>query len=1078
MSKWKSRPVFISSTFRDMQAERDYLHQVVFPILEERLAKRYHHLEPIDLRWGVDTLSLDEQIQKETLVLKVCLNEIERSIPFIIVLIGDRYGWVPPNKQMRKVLEEAGHKTDKKARSVTAMEIEYGLLSSEVSRAHSFFYFRKPLPYEDMPKDLAKEFNDTYNGTQKGNRNYRKLQELKRKIIHSMPPDHVNFYDAGWDGEKVVGLERWGAKVVEDLWKVLDKETKDFYNEIGDTWQEEERAILNEFFDSLSSNFIGREALMNDMRNFLLNKSFKNLFFLQGHQGIGKSSILAKLAGEMEQRQESFILSHAAGISPKSLSLNFMLKRWIYEMAAFFQVEDPTAYLQSYSEIRETFQSLLELAKSKGSIYIFIDNIDQLDEKDLAISLKWIPDTLLKEICLVATHEHADLYRRENVQEIYIGPFEVPELMIETILRKYRKKLHHDIIDAVMAKENAIGKMRPASQPLWLKLVIDELLFLDADDFKRLEEFEGTEEQKLHQLLLQTVNEISPDIAGVYDRLLKRTEEVFGIEWTKYVASMLAVSKNGLREKDLKGLVELHSKFEWTDLQFAGFRRYLRSHIKQVGLLSQWDFVHEQAREAIYKRYIHTSRDMDSLKKLLAEYVWNLKEMDPWRMAELSYFLIEVNDYKRLAAYYGTNLTEEELKHATIALKDELNHNNENIVSEILKKSMDPEQSKVIVTRIVRLLLKEIGKTTNKMTVLSDCLTVLEKLIQEPEIKALEGEILYELAELYLSIGDLNRARNNFELASQKLEQKVLHTESIYNLLLRIYERLVEVNTSLNKVDDVGGIQKKKTSVKETFQKESPSSIKLILNEIIECRRSILEGISGKERKRMDELIEKLLRLTETLHYKAPEVAEYAHEHAVSHIYSGDLQFVKGNFNEAHHAYNQAHLIVERLLSRNPNRESLVRTQALIEQRFGDISTKENNPDKALMFYNRSLERMEQLIKQTSGRLVYKRDHSLLEERIGNALQMKGEIHLAIEKYYKELKVREGLQEQFGGFYTEILVISEKIGDLEIEIGNVPKGLLMYQRAIDLSQEQTIISKVLEERMAVLKLKLRVLSQV
>ena len=50
---WRSRPVFITSTFRDFQAERDWLRTRVFPELEERLRERRHHLEPIDLRgWG------------------------------------------------------------------------------------------------------------------------------------------------------------------------------------------------------------------------------------------------------------------------------------------------------------------------------------------------------------------------------------------------------------------------------------------------------------------------------------------------------------------------------------------------------------------------------------------------------------------------------------------------------------------------------------------------------------------------------------------------------------------------------------------------------------------------------------------------------------------------------------------------------------------------------------------------------------------------------------------------------------------------------------------------------------------
>ena len=42
---WESRPIFISSTFADMQAERDHLLRFVFPALEERLRARRRHLE-------------------------------------------------------------------------------------------------------------------------------------------------------------------------------------------------------------------------------------------------------------------------------------------------------------------------------------------------------------------------------------------------------------------------------------------------------------------------------------------------------------------------------------------------------------------------------------------------------------------------------------------------------------------------------------------------------------------------------------------------------------------------------------------------------------------------------------------------------------------------------------------------------------------------------------------------------------------------------------------------------------------------------------------------------------------------
>src|SRR5262245_45828977 len=105
---WKVRPIFLSSTFKDMQAERDYLRNVVFPRVEDELRKGRLLLEPIDLRQGVETADLENEESREQLVLKVCLEEIYRSRPFLIVLLGDRYGWVPPEDRVATAAQEIG----------------------------------------------------------------------------------------------------------------------------------------------------------------------------------------------------------------------------------------------------------------------------------------------------------------------------------------------------------------------------------------------------------------------------------------------------------------------------------------------------------------------------------------------------------------------------------------------------------------------------------------------------------------------------------------------------------------------------------------------------------------------------------------------------------------------------------------------------------------------------------------------------------------------------------------------------------------------------------------------------------
>src|SRR5262249_44675035 len=118
---WKSQSVFLTSTFRDMHAERDHLGNHVFPELQERLRERRHHLEFVDLRWGGVTVTATDETHKELQVLKVCLAEVERARPFFVALIGDRYGWVPPLDRVQAATKEAGFAASAEGKSITAV---------------------------------------------------------------------------------------------------------------------------------------------------------------------------------------------------------------------------------------------------------------------------------------------------------------------------------------------------------------------------------------------------------------------------------------------------------------------------------------------------------------------------------------------------------------------------------------------------------------------------------------------------------------------------------------------------------------------------------------------------------------------------------------------------------------------------------------------------------------------------------------------------------------------------------------------------------------------------------------------
>ncbi|WP_289822809.1 DUF4062 domain-containing protein [Muribaculum intestinale] len=85
---------FVSSTFADMQRERNLLHSVLQQLHDEYLPQGWI-IEWTDLRWGIS-----QEAGLDNRTMRICLNELRRCRqlsprPNFIVLMGERYGWVP-----------------------------------------------------------------------------------------------------------------------------------------------------------------------------------------------------------------------------------------------------------------------------------------------------------------------------------------------------------------------------------------------------------------------------------------------------------------------------------------------------------------------------------------------------------------------------------------------------------------------------------------------------------------------------------------------------------------------------------------------------------------------------------------------------------------------------------------------------------------------------------------------------------------------------------------------------------------------------------------------------------------------
>ena len=215
--QWEKVHVFISSTFNDMHAERDYLVKRVFPELADWCERRKLRLVDVDLRWGVTEADATAHAN----VVGTCLTRIDQCRPFFVCLLGQRYGWAPAKDEVSVKTwgEYPGLQGALDAgASVTEMEILHAIVrpfrdppadGSEREKyeiaEHSFFYLRDPGYLDDIPADppaLRRTYTDEA-GTDDEVRETLRAR-LARLRDETIPGTHrpIRHYRATWDADR------------------------------------------------------------------------------------------------------------------------------------------------------------------------------------------------------------------------------------------------------------------------------------------------------------------------------------------------------------------------------------------------------------------------------------------------------------------------------------------------------------------------------------------------------------------------------------------------------------------------------------------------------------------------------------------------------------------------------------------------------------------------------------------------------------------------------------------------------------------------------------------------------------
>lgn len=515
--------VFISSTFRDMTAERDYLINRVFASLRLEAERHRVAIIPIDLRWGIT-----EAEASTGRTASLCLDQIDKSRPFFIGLVGHRYGWCPTHHDVAQAADRRQRVAlyVDQGMSMTEIEMQYGVLDHNPDdNIESLFMLKK----------------DTFTDTVEP-----QIEALRQKIMHA-EPDRTFWYS---------DLEQLGERVRKTLLDLLEKyypldDFDDTHHNIEALWAQ---AHHNEpfYIEPVHAMF----AAPGD-------NSRGSLTIYTAEQGQGKSAAAAHRALQLNGSHEAAVIYLRCDTDlyeQNSRTMTAMLRRQLTELTA-----TPNAFYEDTPLYKLTKQAVANQNSKGRRLYVVLDAPDCLE--DLPVE-ELMSDILGQTVCNGVYAEvfvdaqsvlakDADLYTFKDAQEkariIKLATLNIDSRAryTEHYLDTYGKKLPQDMV------LHLAGTKMPMQR---LRFVLDQIV-----DFGT---FETLPDHISQMLSMHTMDDL-------YMHVLHRATTVLPKEQMLRLFAVLSAITVGLPEQTL-----WHDILGWTPLLWAEAQGMLRTMLR------------------------------------------------------------------------------------------------------------------------------------------------------------------------------------------------------------------------------------------------------------------------------------------------------------------------------------------------------------------------------------------------------------------------------------------------------------------------------------------------------------------
>ncbi len=679
--KWKKATIFISSTFNDMHAERDYLIKEVFPELREWCEERKILFIDIDLRWGVT-----EDDSNNNATVRKCLEHIDKSRPFFICFLGQRRGWIPKNLDEETLLKfpESQDWLDEHI-SVTEMEIEHALLKPmqdivEDSEnynptKHNLFFFRDSdyLKYltdyqrliytnDKLGKDIDNngdiiDLNDSETKINQANEELSKfIQKIKDKKEKESEKNksrekknrvnvELNDYTGQWDeslevkelmhddfthGEFKGRLTEFSCDG-QPLAEVIKRQLKEqialefpenmVIDELSEKW-EKDLAQQDIFTFINSEGYIKNGDYIEKLSEYLSGEN-NEILLLTSEAGYGKTMLLAKLTIILQEKykEKKHIYKRFCGSTDLSSKIFTMWKSIIDEAGISTENE---FYPSNLDDLKRNINDILQIIAQEDSI-IIIDAVNQLPNgMDM---LKWFTDR-------VNINDWPENLKN-NLKIIFSIKEDTDTEFTDELKNIVKKENIKSIkLEGFDNKEKKVELIR--------NFLNDYLKELSIEQIEHIFEIDGSNNPLFLKILLSEIRLIGSyeelnnnfeDIISqfgnspleAFNRVLDRLEEderdneANGI--IPLMFSLLANARIGLSNEELVNII--HN--EKPELENENIEDMINVTIRQIRSFmtrkeGRHDFFYESFKLASHKRYISNKKEHN---KLLADYYDN-----------------------------------------------------------------------------------------------------------------------------------------------------------------------------------------------------------------------------------------------------------------------------------------------------------------------------------------------------------------------------------------------------------------------------------------------------------------------